>query len=115
MDKYIIWTCVFCHINPSNQSSRKCPRCGRKLTPWDLSKEPLERKPEWPNNKRDTESDLEIPELTESQMNYIQSQQSKADTEVRNPSSPYYEPEDSKRYTAARVLMRKWEREKSRE
>lgn len=115
MDKNIIWTCTFCHINPSNQSSKKCPRCGRKLTPWDLSKEPLERKPEWPNKKRDVEPDLDIPELTESQMRYIRSQQVNADTEVSDPSSPYFEPDEYKRHTAARVLMRKWEREKSQE
>ncbi len=48
MDDKVIWTCTYCHINPSVQSKRKCPRCGRPLTLWDLSKAPLERKPEWP-------------------------------------------------------------------
>ena len=48
MEENIIWTCTYCHINPTAQSSRKCPRCGRKLTAWDLSKAPLERQPEWP-------------------------------------------------------------------
>lgn len=48
MDNNIIWTCTYCHINPTAQSSRKCPRCGRKLTSWDQSKAPLEREPEWP-------------------------------------------------------------------
>ncbi len=48
MGNNIIWTCTYCHINPTVQSSRKCPQCGRKLTLWDLSKAPLERKPEWP-------------------------------------------------------------------
>ena len=47
MEENMIWTCTYCHINPTMQSSRKCPRCGRKLTPWDISKSPLERKPEW--------------------------------------------------------------------
>ncbi len=50
MEDNIIWTCTYCHINPTKQSSKKCPRCGRKLTLWDLSKTPLERQPEWPNN-----------------------------------------------------------------
>ena len=48
MKENIIWTCTYCHINPTKQSSRKCPRCGRPLTQWDLSKETLERRPEWP-------------------------------------------------------------------
>lgn len=51
MDNNILWTCTYCHIVPSAQSSRKCPRCGRKLTPWDPSKVPLERQPEWPSEK----------------------------------------------------------------
>lgn len=48
MEENVIWTCTYCHINPTTQSSKKCPRCGRPLTRWDLNKEPLERKPEWP-------------------------------------------------------------------
>lgn len=56
MAKNIIWSCTYCGINFSSQSSGKCPRCGRKLTPWDLSKAPLERKPEWPAKKIDEES-----------------------------------------------------------
>ena len=51
MDNNILWTCTYCNIVPSTQSSRKCPRCGRKLTPWDPSKAPLERQPEWPSTK----------------------------------------------------------------
>ena len=54
MDNNILWTCTYCNIVPSAQSSRKCPRCGRKLTSWDTSKVPLERKPEWPANKKET-------------------------------------------------------------
>lgn len=56
MEDNIIWTCTYCHINPSAQSSRKCPRCGRKLTPWDLSKALLERQPEWPPTEKRTEA-----------------------------------------------------------
>jgi len=56
MEENLIWTCIYCHINPSAQSSRKCPRCGRKLTPWDLSKAPLERQPEWPSEKDEVKS-----------------------------------------------------------
>ena len=48
MKENIVWTCTYCHINPEAQSNRKCPRCGRKLTQWDLNKAPMERKPEWP-------------------------------------------------------------------
>ena len=51
MDDNIIWTCTYCNRVPSAQSIRKCPNCGRKLTPWDLSKAPLERQPEWPSMK----------------------------------------------------------------
>lgn len=60
MDDIIIWTCTYCHINPTAQSSSKCPRCGRKLTPWDLNKESLERKPEWPfkdNSEKKSQND----------------------------------------------------------
>ena len=53
MDDNIIWTCTYCHINPSAQSSKKCPRCGRKLTPWDPSKAPLDRQPEWPLSRNE--------------------------------------------------------------
>ena len=53
----IVWTCNYCHRIPSAQSLRKCPICGRKLTPWDRSKNPLERQPEWPytENKQEKE------------------------------------------------------------
>lgn len=59
MENNIIWTCKYCHINPSAQLSGKCPRCGRKLIPWDLSKAPLERQSEWPvtSEKRAEEVD----------------------------------------------------------
>lgn len=55
MDDNIIWTCTYCNRVPSAQSIRKCPRCGRKLTPWDRSKDPLERQPEWPAIKNEAE------------------------------------------------------------
>ena len=55
MGKNVIWTCIYCHINPTIQSKRKCPRCGRPLTPWDPCKSPLERKPEWPFAGEDKE------------------------------------------------------------
>ena len=60
MDNNILWTCTYCKIVPSAQSSRKCPRCGRKLTPWDLSKAPLERQPEWPLSKGEEGPSVEI-------------------------------------------------------
>ena len=53
MKQDIIWTCNVCNRIPSNQSLRKCPICGRKLTAWDRSKDPIERKPEWPVKKRE--------------------------------------------------------------
>lgn len=52
MEEKIIWTCIYCNVVPSAQSSRKCPHCGRKLTPWDPSKAPLERKPGWPSTTK---------------------------------------------------------------
>lgn len=60
------------------------------------------------------EKNTDIPELTEAQINYIKSQQDKADKAVSDPNSEYYEEEPEKRKTAARALMRKWEREKCR-
>ena len=60
MEDNIIWTCTYCHINPSAQSLRKCSRCGRKLTPWDRSKDPLERKPEWPHTEGTVEKEQEV-------------------------------------------------------
>lgn len=67
MKDNVIWTCTFCRINPTNQSSRKCPRCGRKLTPWDISNAPLERKPEWPiaENKRPQDKDKKHTDYTQ--------------------------------------------------
>ena len=52
MESDIIWTCTFCKKNPSRQSLRTCPTCGRKLTAWDRNKEPIERQPEWPKMER---------------------------------------------------------------
>ena len=52
MEDTVIWTCTYCNTPPSAQSIRICPKCGRKLTPWDISKAPLERKPEWPFEKK---------------------------------------------------------------
>ena len=60
MDENIIWTCTYCNRVPSAQSVRKCPRCGRKLTPWDRSKDPLERQPEWPSSKGEDGSSVNI-------------------------------------------------------
>ena len=54
----------------------------------------------------------DIPELTTEQANYIFSQQEKALTIVSNPEDPHYEPDEDKRLTAARKLMREWEHEK---
>ena len=54
----ILWTCTYCNKIPDAQSRRKCPICGRKLTPWDRSKDPIERQPEWPPKKEKSQSDL---------------------------------------------------------
>lgn len=51
--------------------------------------------------------------LSEEEINYIKGQQSKADALVSDPESEYFEPDESKRRTAARVLMRKWEEERA--
>lgn len=59
MKDNILWTGTYCNIVPSTQSSRKCPRCGRTLTPWDPSKAPLERQPEWPSTKNGAGASVE--------------------------------------------------------
>ena len=51
----------------------------------------------------------DIPELTTEQADYIRSQQEKAITIVSDPEDPHYEPDEEKRLTAARKLMREWE------
>lgn len=61
--------------------------------------------------RENDEVDPDCPPLTDYQINYIKTQQSKADAEVSNPSSPFFEPDESKRFTASRALMRKWEKE----
>lgn len=58
------------------------------------------------------DKELDIPELTEAQINYIKAQQVRADKVVSDPESEYFEPDEGKRKTAARALMRKWERER---
>jgi len=55
----------------------------------------------------------DIPELTTEQVDYIRSQQEKAITIVSDPEDPHYEPDEEKRLTAARKLMREWEHEKN--
>lgn len=49
-----------------------------------------------------------IPELTTEQADYIRARQEKAITIVSDPENPHYEPDDEKRLTAARKLMRRW-------
>ena len=56
----------------------------------------------------------DIPELTTEQVDYIRSQQEKAITIVSDPEDPHYEPDEEKRLTAARKLMREWEHAKKR-
>ena len=51
----------------------------------------------------------DIPELTTEQADYIRSQQEKAITIVSDPEDPHYEPDEEKRLTVARKLMREWE------
>ncbi len=57
MNNSMVWTCTNCKYIPSAQSSRRCPRCGKKLTLWDLSKAPLNRQPEWPLNKNEASTE----------------------------------------------------------
>ena len=54
----------------------------------------------------------DIPELTTEQADYIRSQQEKALAIVSDPEDSNYEPDEEKRLTAARKLMREWEHEK---
>ena len=55
-----------------------------------------------------------IPELTTEQADYIRERKKKAITIVSDPENPHYEPDDEKRLTAARELMREWEHAKKR-
>ena len=61
------------------------------------------------NMKRSKNEDT----FTEAELNYIDALQSRADAEVSNPSSPYYESDANKRRTAARQLMAHWEEERA--
>ena len=54
----------------------------------------------------------DISELTTEQADYILSQQEKALNMVSDTEDPHYEPDEGKRLTAARKLMREWEHEK---
>ena len=54
-----------------------------------------------------------IRTLSNEELEYLSSQQSKADDLVSDPESEYFEPDETKRRTAARVLMRKWEEERA--
>ena len=56
----------------------------------------------------------DIPELTIEQADYIRSQQEKALNIVSDTEDLHYEPDEGKRLTAARRLMREWEHEKKR-
>jgi len=51
----------------------------------------------------------DIPELTTEQADYVRTQQEKALSIVSDPENPHYEPDEGKRLTAARKLMREWE------
>ena len=53
-----------------------------------------------------------IPFLTAGQIDYIRSQQEKALPIVSDPEDSNYEPDEEKRLTAVRKLMREWEHEK---
>ena len=57
--------------------------------------------------------EVDIPELTEAQIQYIKTQQARADALVSDPDSPNYEPDVTKRRTASRKLMREWEHDRS--
>lgn len=52
----IIWSCMYCKIVPTVQSNKKCPRCGRRLTPCDYSEVALERRSDWPTVKKERSS-----------------------------------------------------------
>lgn len=56
----------------------------------------------------------DISELTTEQVDYFRLQQEKALNVVSDPENSHYEPDDEKRLTAARKLMREWEHEKKR-
>lgn len=52
----IIWSCTYCKIVPKVQSNKKCPRCGRRLTPYDYSEVVLNRRPDWPTGNKEKNS-----------------------------------------------------------
>ena len=64
------------------------------------------------NYSHPTNNSRDIPELTTEQADYIRSQQEKALAIVSAPEDLHYEPDEEKRLTAARKLMREWEHEK---
>ena len=64
MEDNVLWVCTYCKIVPSSQSSKKCFRCGRKLTLWDRSKDPMERQPEWPK------TNINAKETIDKNLNY---------------------------------------------
>ena len=51
--------------------------------------------------------------FTSDELRYIDSLQSRADSLVSDPNSPYYEEDEFKRRTAAREVMRKMEEERA--
>ena len=51
--------------------------------------------------------------FTSEELHHLDSLQSRADAEVSNPKSSFYEPDPSKRFTAARKLMQQWEVERA--
>lgn len=67
MEDNVIMCCMACRINFSARSRKRCPRCGGKLIPWDISKEPMERKSEWPMIKS-----KKSQEQKENYINYAQ-------------------------------------------
>ena len=51
--------------------------------------------------------------LTEEQIKYVKKKQAIADALVADSEYEFYEPDEKQRMTAARILMRKWEEEKT--
>ena len=62
MKETTIKGCYSCGFNTTALSKKKCPRCGVDLIPWDPSKAPLERQPEWPSKKKGTTKSVEQSE-----------------------------------------------------
>lgn len=59
-EKDIVWKCSVCNKIPTRQSARRCPFCRGKMVPWDRSKDPIERQPDWPrkvSKERDSVQD----------------------------------------------------------